>query len=124
MSNIKHTCKHMLDHLQQCGVASALPSLAPTSFEGKQKKEMVVFVGSRNRGANGYEEERADDEEGYRTPTSPSHRIPPMARCPPPPKKLASVSRCRKRSKGSRVRIGGLELMYCTTRKKIRREEE
>ncbi|KAG0468096.1 hypothetical protein HPP92_017424 [Vanilla planifolia] len=76
---------------------------APTSFEGKQKKEMVVFVGSRNRGANGYEEERADDEEGYRTPTSPSHRIPPMARCPPPPKKLASVSRCRKRSKGSRL---------------------
>ncbi|KAG0466470.1 hypothetical protein HPP92_018050 [Vanilla planifolia] len=93
-------------------------------LRGKQKKEMVVFVGSRNRGANGYEEERADDEEGYRTPTSPSHRIPPMARCPPPPKKLASVSRCRKRSKGSRVRIGGLELMYCTTRKKIRREEE
>ncbi|XP_027176901.1 cyclin-dependent protein kinase inhibitor SMR3 [Coffea eugenioides] len=36
--------------------------------------------------------EVADDDEGFRTPTSPSHKIPVITQCPPAPKKTTQKS--------------------------------
>ncbi|PKA63150.1 hypothetical protein AXF42_Ash007946 [Apostasia shenzhenica] len=60
-----------------------------------------------------------DDDEGYRTPTSPRSRIPPAKECPPAPKKPAAVRRSRKRKEGIEIcEIGEIGEIVIASREK------
>lgn len=75
---------------------SGNPEIGPDKEEGKEPEETDKATVSPSRES----EQRivAEDDDGFKTPTSSDHRIPPITDCPPAPRKTRPQSSKRKAS--------------------------